>query len=106
MKYVGMWMMFSGPFRRQLMAVCGCDADTAAEVKRRAKAKYREIIAGLPEFEKADRFKMNLVNCALLGAFVLNMPRRPVLRLRLQKEMKRAGAEGTPSAPAFIRTDI
>ena len=30
MKYVGMWMMFSGPFRRQLMAVCGCDADTAA----------------------------------------------------------------------------
>ena len=25
----------------------------------------------------ADRFKMNIVNCALLGAFVLPMPERP-----------------------------
>ena len=30
-----------------------------------------------PEFEKADRFKMNLVNCAMIGAFVLSMPQRP-----------------------------
>ena len=29
--------------------------------------------SGLPEFEKEDRFKMNVVNCALLVAFVLNM---------------------------------
>ena len=27
--------------------------------------------------KKADRFKMNLVNCAMLGAFVLSMPQRP-----------------------------
>ena len=39
--------------------------------------KYRELISRLPEFEKADRFKMNAVNCALLGAFVLSMPERP-----------------------------
>ena len=39
--------------------------------------KQTVIIAGLPEFEKEDRFKMNIVNCALLAAFVLNMPERP-----------------------------
>lgn len=43
----------------------------------KAKPRYKEIIAGLPEFEKADRFKMNIVNCALLSAFVLSMPERP-----------------------------
>lgn len=31
----------------------------------------------LPAFEKGDRFQMNIVNCALLGAFVRSMPERP-----------------------------
>ena len=39
--------------------------------------KYREIISELPEFEKGDRFKMNLGNCAMIGAFILSMPERP-----------------------------
>ena len=53
---------------------------THEKIKRNAlifKAVYKAIIAGLPEFEKADRFKMNIVNCAMLGAFVLSMPQRP-----------------------------
>ncbi len=29
--------------------------------------------------EKGDRFKMNIVSCAMLSAFVLNMPRRPTV---------------------------
>ena len=33
--------------------------------------------AELPEFENGDRFKMNLVNCAMIGAFILSMPERP-----------------------------
>ena len=81
MKYLGMplgiWAVFSKSFRTQLMEVFGYDADTAAEVTRKAKLRYREIISRLPEFEKADRFKMNLVNCAMLGAFILSMPERP-----------------------------
>lgn len=60
-------------------------ADSCARLRYRygksdhekAKPKYREIIADLPEFEKADRFKMNIVNCAMLGAFILSMPERP-----------------------------
>ena len=81
MKYIGMpfgmWALFSRSFRTQLTEVFGYDAGTAAEITRKAKPRYREIISRLPEFEKADRFKMNIVNCAMLGAFILSMPERP-----------------------------
>ena len=69
MKYAGMpfgmWMLFAGSFQKQLTAVLGYDAATARAITKKAKPQYRQIIAGLPEFEKADRFKMNLVNCAI-----------------------------------------
>ncbi|MDO5377630.1 MAG: L-2-amino-thiazoline-4-carboxylic acid hydrolase [Clostridia bacterium] len=65
MKYIGMpmgmWALFAKSFQRQLTAVFGCDVSAAKEVARKAKPKYRKIIAGLPEFEKSDRFKMNSV---------------------------------------------
>ena len=81
MKYfgmpMGMWMLFSKSFRRQLTAVLGYERAEGEEITARAKEKYRTIIDGLPEFEKGDRFQMNLVNCAMVGAFVLSMPRRP-----------------------------
>ena len=81
MKYagmpMGMWALFAGSFRRQLTAVFGLDTATAKAVTKKAKPKYKAIIADLPEFEKADRFKMNIVNCAMLGAFILSMPQRP-----------------------------
>jgi len=75
----GMWMLFGGSFEKNLGVVFGLDKKAAREVARRAKPKYKEIIRGLPEFEKADRFKMNLVNCAMLSAFVLSMPQRPAV---------------------------
>ncbi len=81
MKYAGMptgmWALFAGSFREQLTEVFGYDEDAAHQIAKMAKPKYKEIIQGLPEFEKADRFKMNIVNCAMLGAFILSMPRRP-----------------------------
>ena len=81
MKYagmpMGMWALFAGSFRRELTAVFGYDAAAAKEITENAKPRYRKIIAGLPEFEKADRFKMNIVNCVMLCAFVLSMPQRP-----------------------------
>ena len=81
MKYVGMpagmWLLFAGSFRKHLGSVLGCDKETARAVTAKAKPKYREIIRKLPEFEKADRFKMNIVNCAMLSAFVLSMKDRP-----------------------------
>ena len=81
MKYMGMpmgmWVLFAGSFQKHLTAVLGYDADAAKAITKKAKPKYKAIIADLPEFEKADRFKMNIVNCAMLGAFILSMPERP-----------------------------
>ena len=81
MKYMGMpwgmWTLFAGSFRAQLTDVLGYNEQTAKAITRRAKAKYKEILRRLPEFEKGDRFKINLVGCAMLGAFVLTMPERP-----------------------------
>lgn len=81
MKYagmpMGMWTVFSGSFRKQLTNVFELNQGTSKAVISSAKRKYREIISGLPEFEKADRFKMNIVNCAMLSAIILNMPERP-----------------------------
>lgn len=81
MKYsgmpMGMWIVFAGSFQKQLTAVFGYDKSTTKHIAQTAKPKYKEIIKKLPEFEKADHFKMNIVNCAMLGAFILSMPERP-----------------------------
>ena len=81
MKYTGMpfgmWALFAGSFQKQLTTVLGYDAATARAITKNAKPQYRQIIRRLSEFEKADRFKMNIVNCAMLGAFILSMPQRP-----------------------------
>ena len=73
----GMWTLFAGSFQAQLTDVLGYNEQTAKAITRRAKAKYKEILSRLPEFEKGDRFKINLVGCAMLGGFVLTMPERP-----------------------------
>ena len=81
MRWMGMpiaiWAVFAKSFQAQLTAVLGYDPDTARKITEKAKPKYREIIAKLPEFEKGDRFSMNIIGCAMLGAFVLCMPKRP-----------------------------
>ncbi len=73
----GMWALFAGSFRRQLSEVYGYDRASAKAITAKAKLKYKEIIGSLPEFEKTDRFKMNIVSCGMLSAFLLNLPERP-----------------------------
>ena len=81
MKYAGMpggmWLLFGGSFRRNLADVLKYDRDTAGTITGRAKRRYREIIRKLPEFEKGDRFKMNIISCAMLSAFLLSLPEKP-----------------------------
>ena len=73
----GMWLLFHRSFREKMVSVLGyCDAE-ASEIEKKALPKYKEIISGLPEFEKADRFKMNIASCAMLAAFYLNMEKKP-----------------------------
>ena len=83
MKYIGMpmgmWTLFKKSFRHNLVSVLGMSEREATEVTASAKPRYKEIIVGLPEFENGDRFKMNIVNCAMLSAFVLSMKERPDL---------------------------
>ena len=83
MKYagmpMGMWVLFGGSFRKHLSSVYGYDPETAKAIAEKAKPKYKEIIGRLPEFEKADRFKMNIVNCAMLSSFLLSLPERPTV---------------------------
>ena len=81
MKYtgmpMGMWLLFVRSFEQQLFKVCGYSREDAEHITRQAKAKYRKIIETLPEFEKGDRFTMNIVSCAMFCSFLLCMPRRP-----------------------------
>jgi hypothetical protein len=75
----GMWAIFAGSFQKNLTAILGYDPKTAADVTARAKSNYKELIAKVPEFDPRDRFQMNLVNCAMLGAFLLAMEEKPTL---------------------------
>lgn len=81
MKYcgmpAGMWIIFKKQFRNALVDELRYHFSDAKRISKTAKNKYREIIEKLPEFEKEDRFKTNIVNCALLTAFLLSMDRRP-----------------------------
>ena len=83
MKYAGMpcgmWLLFAGAFRRSLVSAFGVDRTRAGEITRKSKRKYRELIARLPEFEKGDRFKMNIVSGAMFAAFMLNLDLEPTL---------------------------
>ena len=81
MKYqgmpAGMWLLFKGSFRKNLVEILGFGRKEADMITSSAKRKYREIVDGLPEFEKGDRFKMNILSCATLSAFILSMPEKP-----------------------------
>ena len=74
---MGMWTLFARSFQNRLTDVFGYDAAAARSITRQAGPKYRALIRRLPDFEKADRFQMNIVNCAMLAAFILSMPERP-----------------------------
>ena len=81
MKYTampkGMWALFGESFTAQLTQVFGLTPQEAKTAAAKAKSKYKDILSELPEFEKGDRFRMNIISCAMLGAFILCMPQRP-----------------------------
>ena len=74
---MAIWAVFAKSFEKQLTEVLGYDRTPHVRSRKTAKLKYKEIIAKLPEFEKVIRFQHEHRGCAMLGAFVLCMPRRP-----------------------------
>ena len=81
MKYagmpLGMWLLFKKSFRDNLVSVLGLSEAEEGRIVKLAKPEYKRIISRLPEFEKGDRFKMNIVNCAMFAAFYLQLPEKP-----------------------------
>lgn len=75
----GMWLLFAGSFKKQLVETLGFDAARASGITGKAKRRYQRIIRDLPEFEKGDRFKMNIISCAMFAAFLLELPEKPTV---------------------------
>ena len=74
----GMWLLFKKSFRKNLN-IFNIDEKESKIITKNAKLKYKEIIKKLPEFEKNDRFKMNIVSCAMFASFISNLKERPTL---------------------------
>lgn len=83
MKYsgapAGMWMLFHRSFGKALTTVLNYDHKTAKSIEKVSKLKFRNIIITLPGFEKGDRFRSNIISCAMLSAFILNLPQKPTV---------------------------
>ena len=81
MKYsgmpAGMWFIYRKSFQRALVNDLKKSPEEAKQIMANAKPKYREIIDKLPEFEKGDIFKTNIVNCSILISVFLSMGKKP-----------------------------
>lgn len=83
-----MWTGYKGTFRKQLTQTLS--EENPKEVMKKAHVKYKEILAGVPEFSKGDRFLINIVNCALLSAVLLSVEKKYTveeIRLYYRKAM-------------------
>ena len=74
----GMWLLFKKSFKKNLN-IFNIDKKESKIITKTAKLKYKEIIKKLPEFEKNDRFKMNIVSCAMFASFISNLKEKPKL---------------------------
>lgn len=66
-----MWSGYKGTFEKHLSKTL--KESNPKEVMKAAHEKYKEILAGVPEFDKGDRFVKNIVSCALLSAILLSV---------------------------------
>ena len=78
MKYTflprAMWSIFSITFERELHRMSDADAKS---VMKRSAVRYRKILQPIPEFEKGDRFLINILSAAMLAAVYLELPEKP-----------------------------
>ena len=74
---MGMWALYRRSFQKRLVSVLGLSENNAKRIAAAAKPKYKAIIKKLPEFEKGDRFKLNITSCVMFSAFLLSMKKKP-----------------------------
>ena len=72
----GMWLIFRKSFRRQL---CLITREDPQAVMKKARTAYRSILFDIPDFDKDDRFLVNILSAAMLAAVYLNLQEKPEL---------------------------
>ena len=66
-----MWTGYKGTFRKQLTQTLS--EENPKEVMKKAHVKYKEILSDVDEFEKDDRFIINILSCAMLASVLLTV---------------------------------
>ena len=66
-----MWAACKGTFKKQLTETLR--EESPGEVMKSAHKKYKEILADVDEFEKGDRFLINILSCAMLSSVLLSV---------------------------------
>ena len=64
-----MWMGYKGTFKKQLTRTL--KENNPGKVMKAAHRKYKEILSDVTQFEKGDRFLINILSCAMLSAVLL-----------------------------------
>lgn len=72
----GMWLVFHRSFEKQLLLMTN---DDPGVLMRKAHETYGEILADIPDFDRDDRFLMNILSAAMLAAVYLNLREKPAL---------------------------
>lgn len=72
-----MWAGYKGTFKKEL-SVTLHESDPS-KVMKNAHKKYKEILSGVDEFEKGDRFLINIVSCAMLSSILLSVENKYLL---------------------------
>ncbi len=71
-----MWTVFRGSFARELPRLTDAPA---GPLMGKAHRRYREILAPIPEFERGDRFLVNILSASMLSAVLLELQEWPTV---------------------------
>ena len=71
-----MWQVFAPSFRRALPLIV---QQASNIVMKKAHAEYKHILDGIPEFDKGDRFLVNILSASMLVAVLKQLGVKPNL---------------------------
>lgn len=69
-----MWLMFKNSFSSTLKN--DLKIDKYKKVMKKGKKKYKEILKTIPDFDKDDRFKINIISCAQISSILLSCDKK------------------------------
>lgn len=72
-----MWAVYKSTFKKQLSETFREENPKA--VMKTAHKKYKEILADVDEFDKGDRFIINILSCAMLSSVLLSVKNKYAL---------------------------